>query len=333
MGERTPLALLDAAASARMAVGEAITNICAARHRALGDIKLSANWMAACGEPGEDAALYDAVRAVGVELCPALGIAIPVGKDSMSMHTALARGRRGAQGRGAAVADRLGVRAGDRRAPHADAASCAPTAATPRCCWSTSARGRNRLGGSCLAQVYGQRRPRARRTATMPQRAAPASSTRSRRCAREGLLLAYHDRSDGGLFVTLAEMAFAGAAASTSNCRSSGSAATVARAVHRGAGRGAAGARDRRRGACVGVLRGSGLGGLRAGRRPGHRASDRVCDPGRRPRGVRRVANRACAASGPRPATACSAARRPGLRRRGARASHRRDRPGPVRAR
>ena len=88
MGERTPLALLDAAASGRMAVAEAVTNIVAADIARIEDIRLSANWMAACGEPGEDADLYDTVRAVGEELCPALGIAIPVGKDSLSMKTA-----------------------------------------------------------------------------------------------------------------------------------------------------------------------------------------------------------------------------------------------------
>ena len=85
MGERTPLALIDAAASARMAVGEALTNIASAPIAHLADVKLSANWMAAAGHPGEDQALFDAVRAVGMELCPALGIVIPVGKDSMSM--------------------------------------------------------------------------------------------------------------------------------------------------------------------------------------------------------------------------------------------------------
>ena len=87
MGERTPLAVLNAAASARMAVGEALTNLAAATVEKLGDVKLSANWMAAAGSPGEDVRLYEAVKAVGVELCPALGIAIPVGKDSMSMRT------------------------------------------------------------------------------------------------------------------------------------------------------------------------------------------------------------------------------------------------------
>src|SRR5690606_21060945 len=87
MGERTPLAVIDAAASGRMAVGEAITNIAAAPIADISDIKLSANWMAACGQPGQDAALFDTVKAVGMELCPALGISIPVGKDSLSMRT------------------------------------------------------------------------------------------------------------------------------------------------------------------------------------------------------------------------------------------------------
>src|SRR6202008_1990159 len=87
IGERPMIALLDVAASARMAVGEALTNVVAADARRPGDVKLSANWMAACCGPGEDADLYDAVRAIGLELCPALGIAIPVGKDSLSMRT------------------------------------------------------------------------------------------------------------------------------------------------------------------------------------------------------------------------------------------------------
>jgi phosphoribosylformylglycinamidine synthase len=87
IGERTPLALIDGPASGRMAVGEAITNIAAAPIAAIGDVKLSANWMCAAGHPGEDATLFDTVRAVGMELCPALGISIPVGKDSMSMRT------------------------------------------------------------------------------------------------------------------------------------------------------------------------------------------------------------------------------------------------------
>ena len=129
MGERTPVAVLDAPASGRLAVAEAITNILAADIAALGDIRLSANWMAACGEPGEDAALYATVQAVGKELCPALGIAIPVGKDSLSMKTAWREGDDAQERRRAGIADRLRLRAGARRAPHADAGAAAGRAA------------------------------------------------------------------------------------------------------------------------------------------------------------------------------------------------------------
>ena len=121
LGERPAIALLDAPASGRIAVGEAITNIAAADVRALGDVKLSANWMAACGDPGEDADLYDTVQAIGERLCPALGIAIPVGKDSLSMRTALARRGGRARGRRAALARGHGLRAGRRRAANAHA--------------------------------------------------------------------------------------------------------------------------------------------------------------------------------------------------------------------
>ena len=117
MGERTPLALIDAPASGRMAVGEAITNIAARRHRALSATSSCrpTGWRRP-GHPGEDAALYDTVRAVAMELCPALGVSIPVGKDSMSMRTTWRERRRRQGGDRAAVADRVGVRAGRRRA-------------------------------------------------------------------------------------------------------------------------------------------------------------------------------------------------------------------------
>ena len=107
MGERTPLAVIDAAASGRMAVGEAITNIAAAPISDISDIKLSANWMAACGQPGQDAALFDTVKAVGMELCPALGISIPVGKDSLSMRTTWSDDDDAKVGDVAGFADRL----------------------------------------------------------------------------------------------------------------------------------------------------------------------------------------------------------------------------------
>ena len=124
MGERTPLAALDAPASGRMAVGEAITNLLAAPFE-LSRVKLSANWMAACGEPGEDAALYDTVKAVGLELCPALGIGVPVGKDSLSMRTRWTDAGGGEAGHRAGVADRHRLRHAGRRARHADAAAAA----------------------------------------------------------------------------------------------------------------------------------------------------------------------------------------------------------------
>src|ERR1700736_427218 len=152
MGERTPVAVLNAPASGRLAVAEAITNILAADIRSLTDIRLSANWMAACGEPGEDADLYATVRAVGVDLCASLGITIPVGKDSLSMRTAW----RDAAGEHTVVAPiSLIVSA---FAPVHDARSTL----TPELDLSQPSRlllidlggGKNRLGGSCWAQVH-----------------------------------------------------------------------------------------------------------------------------------------------------------------------------------
>ena len=157
MGERTPLALIDAPASGRIAVGEAITNIAAARIESLADVKLSANWMAPAGHRGEDAALYDTVRAVGLELCPALGISIPVGKDSMSMKTAWAEA-----GRPREVTSPVSLIV-SAFAPVTDArktltpqlgALHEPTMLV----LIDLGGGRNRMGGSALAQVYGATR-------------------------------------------------------------------------------------------------------------------------------------------------------------------------------
>ena len=207
MGERTPVALLDHAASARMAVGEAITNIAAAAIGRIGDIKLSANWMAPAGHPGEDAGLYEAVRAVGMELCPALDIAIPVGKDSMSMKT-------------------VWHDAGEEKSVTAPLSLIISAFAPVTDCRRTLTpqlrrdlgdtdlilidlgKGHNRLGGSCLAQVYKQL---GNKTADLddPQ-ALKAFFSVIQSMNQDGLLIAYHDRSDGGLFVTIAEMAFAG---------------------------------------------------------------------------------------------------------------------------
>jgi phosphoribosylformylglycinamidine synthase len=207
MGERTPLALLDAPASGRMAVAEAITNIAAADIGALSDVRMSANWMAACGEPGEDADLYATVRAVGEEFCPALGITIPVGKDSLSMKTAW---QQDGQPRKMVAPLSLIISA---FAPVRDVRrTWTPQLRTDRgdtlLLLIDLGNGRDRLGGSCLAQVYGKI------GAEAPDCDDPQQLARFFRATVElrerGLVLAYHDRSDGGVFVTLAEMAFAG---------------------------------------------------------------------------------------------------------------------------
>jgi phosphoribosylformylglycinamidine synthase len=207
LGERPAIALLDAPASGRIAVGEALTNIAAADVRALGDVKLSANWMASCGDPAEDADLYDTVRALGEELCPALGIAIPVGKDSLSMRTSWRE-----QGALRTVAAPLSLvvtacaPVGDvrRTLTPALATDAGPTALV----LVDLGGGRDRIGGSCVAQVYGQ-------TGDVPPDVDdPARLVAFFAAIRElrqaGLPLAYHDRSDGGVAVTLLEMAFAG---------------------------------------------------------------------------------------------------------------------------
>ncbi|MGE5153056.1 MAG: phosphoribosylformylglycinamidine synthase [Bdellovibrio bacteriovorus] len=212
LGERTPLALLDAPASGRMAIGEAITNIAAAPIAAIGEIKLSANWMAAAGHPGEDARLYDTVRSVGLELCPALGIAIPVGKDSMSMRTVW----EGPGGERRTLTAPLSLIV-SAFAPVIDArATLTPELRTDQgdtdLILIDLGCGKNRLGGSCLAQVYGQLGDPA--TDGVPDLDDPERLRRFfaavQELSQEGLLLAYHDRSDGGLLATLCEMAFAG---------------------------------------------------------------------------------------------------------------------------
>ncbi|HYM42482.1 MAG TPA: phosphoribosylformylglycinamidine synthase [Steroidobacteraceae bacterium] len=207
MGERTPVALLDAPASGRLAVAEAITNILAADVESLSQIRLSANWMAASGEPGEDAALYATVAAVGLELCPALGIAIPVGKDSLSMKT---RWSEGGIERSVVAPVSLIVSA---FAPVKDVRrTLTPVLereATPSSLWLIDlAGGRNRLGGSALAQVYGESGEEPADLDEPRRLIALAAALAELRAA--GLLRAYHDRSDGGLLVTLLEMAFAG---------------------------------------------------------------------------------------------------------------------------
>ena len=214
IGERTPLALIDAPASGRMAVGEAITNIAAASIRSLGDVKLSANWMCAAGHPGEDAALFDTVKAVGMELCPALGIAIPVGKDSMSMKTTW---RDPKSGEDKAVTAPLSLIV-SAFAPGADVRRTL----TPQLRMDLGdtelvlidlGAGQCRLGASALAQVHGQVGSGAPDVDDPTKLAAFFAAIQ--RLNEADLIVAYHDRSDGGLFATLAEMAFAGRAGTT----------------------------------------------------------------------------------------------------------------------
>jgi len=207
MGERTPLALLDPRASARMAVAEALTNIVAADIAALSEVRLSANWMAACGEPGEDAALYQAVQAVGEEFCPALGIAIPVGKDSLSMKT-LWQGDSGAHKMLAPLSLIVSAFAPVRDARRVLTPQLRTDVGPTRLILVDLSAGRRRLGGSCLAQVY-QQLGREAPDCDDPQRLKAFFAALGRLRA-EQRVLAYHDRSDGGVFVTLAEMAFAG---------------------------------------------------------------------------------------------------------------------------
>ncbi len=207
LGERTPVALLNYGASARLAVAESLTNIAGTNIGDLNRIKLSANWMAAAGHPGEDAGLYEAVKAVGEELCPTLGLTIPVGKDSMSMKTQwqdnnedksvtaplslviTAFGR--VEDIRKTVTPELRTDKGDTRIVAIDLS-----------------KGKNRLGGSCLAQVYKQLGN------DTPDVDSPedlkAFFNLMQQLVNEEKLLAYHDRSDGGLFTSVVEMAFAG---------------------------------------------------------------------------------------------------------------------------
>jgi phosphoribosylformylglycinamidine synthase len=205
MGERTPVAVLDAPASGRLAVGEAITNILAADIRHLTDIRFSANWMAACGEPGEDADLYATVRAVSLELCVALGITIPVGKDSLSMKTAW---QEAGVERSVVAPISLIISA---FAPVQDVR----LTLTPELDLEQPSRlllidlgnGQNRLGGSCWAQVHGKSGGVAADLDSPSLMISLFAALRELKDRK--LLLSYHDRSDGGVLLTLLEMAFA----------------------------------------------------------------------------------------------------------------------------
>jgi phosphoribosylformylglycinamidine synthase len=205
MGERAPVALINAPASGRLAVGEAITNIAAADIESISDIKLSANWMAAAGFAGEDAKLFATVEAVGMELCPQLGVSIPVGKDSLSMKTAWADG--GTKKEVVAPVSLIisaFARVRDARATLTPELS---RDADTELVLIDLGQGKNRLGASALAQVYaqvGDGAPDVDDAKTLK-----AFFTAVRALASANKILAYHDRSDGGLFATLAEMSFA----------------------------------------------------------------------------------------------------------------------------
>jgi phosphoribosylformylglycinamidine synthase len=209
MGERTPLATVNAAASGRMAVAEAITNLLAAPIE-LARVKLSANWMAACGEPGQDAALYETVKAVGMELCPALGVSIPVGKDSLSMRTLWSEGGEGGEAKKvispvslivsafATLADVRGTLTPELNTVESDTTLIL----------IDLGKGKNRMGGSILAQTLNLE------GGEVPDLDDPKDLVNLVNAINElraqGQIQAYHDRSDGGLFATACEMAFAG---------------------------------------------------------------------------------------------------------------------------
>ena len=204
MGERTPVALINPAASGRLAVSEVVTNLAGTPIAKLADIKLSANWMAAVGHPGEEQALYDTVAAVGLEFCPALGMTIPVGKDSMSMKTTWQD-----QGQAKSVTAPLSLIMTGVAPVYDVRLTLTPQLDTQQpsdLLLIDLSRGANRLGGSALAQVYRK----------LGQQAADMDDPEDLKAffavmqglVADGLALAYHDRSDGGLFATLCEMAF-----------------------------------------------------------------------------------------------------------------------------
>jgi len=207
LGERTPLALLDGPASGRMAIAEAITNIAATRIGKLGDVRLSANWMCAAGHPGEDEKLFRTVETVGMELCPELGITIPVGKDSMSMRTAWTE----ADGTEKAVTAPLSLII-TAFSPVLDVRKTVTPQLQPdedsTLLLIDLGKGQNRLGASIFAQVYNEMAEQAPDLDNAALLKGFFSAIQN--CLEEGAITAYHDRSDGGLFAVLSEMCFAG---------------------------------------------------------------------------------------------------------------------------
>ncbi|MGJ8654642.1 MAG: phosphoribosylformylglycinamidine synthase [Opitutaceae bacterium] len=206
IGERTPMAILNAPASGRIAIGECLTNLAASNVGKIGNIKLSANWMVAAGEDGEDANLYDTVKTVGMEICPALGISIPVGKDSMSMRTSW----QDSKGK-----DQKQVSPLSLMVTGFSSVEDVRKTVTPDLKSTDSAlllldlgAGKNRMGGSTLAQVYNQI---GKETPDLddPKKFLGFFAAIQELLESESIL-SYHDKGDGGLLATLAEMSFAG---------------------------------------------------------------------------------------------------------------------------
>ncbi|KAF9510042.1 hypothetical protein BS47DRAFT_1396316 [Hydnum rufescens UP504] len=213
MGERAPLALLDPASSARMAIAESVTNIAASSIENISRIKLSANWMCAASYPGEGAALFEAVKAVGLEICPALGLGIPVGKDSMSMAMKWRSGPDNEISNEVVAPLSLIVTAfapvknvEETWTPQLRIIPNTPTVLV----FVDLALGKNRLGGSALAQVFKTVGSEPPDVESPPLIRAFFEGCQKLRAEHQDLVLAYHDRSDGGLLTTIAEMCFAG---------------------------------------------------------------------------------------------------------------------------
>ncbi|KAH6560525.1 hypothetical protein BASA60_000265 [Batrachochytrium salamandrivorans] len=214
IGERSPLALISPAASARMSVAESLTNLASSNVLDLKTVRLSANWMSAASHPGEGVALYDAVKAVGLDICPKLGLTVPVGKDSMSMKTKWNRPSTDGSTNESAVTSPLSVII-TAYGPVADARlTITPQLKTNQgetiLVLIDLARGKQRLGGSCLAQVFNQVGNTCPDVDDISLLAKFWAMIQAGRSLSDSLFLAYHDRSDGGLFVTVLEMCFAG---------------------------------------------------------------------------------------------------------------------------
>ncbi len=206
IGERTPIALIDAPAAGRMAVAESLTNLAGSNIGEIANVKLSANWMCACGEAGEDAKLFDTVSAVGLEFCPKVGVSIPVGKDSLSMRTVWQDSQGASHRQVAPLSLIVSAFAPVKDVRKTLTPDLKPGAST--LLLIDLGQGRNRLGASALAQVFnqvGDSAPDATDPALLK-----AFFEAMQALVADGLLLAYHDRSDGGVVVTLAEMAFTG---------------------------------------------------------------------------------------------------------------------------